>query len=87
MGVQVIGVHNNLPEAAVMMSCLEAGGFHPVLHNYHHATMESLSIIEFGGITITIPAQALHAARDYVLHCQNNPITDYDPIKPRRFGK
>lgn len=49
--------------------------------------MESLSIIAFGGISITVPMQELHAARDYVLHCQNNPMTDYDPIKQRRFGK
>lgn len=86
MRAVIFGRYNNLPEACVIFSVLEAGGFHPSFQNYHHAHISALQLIAFGGIILTLPEQELRSAKDFLADQQAAPITDFDPIKPRRFG-
>ena len=90
MGVVLFRNCNSLPEASVLFSCLEAGGFHPTFQNYNHANIAALQIIAFGGIGITIPQQELQEASAYIQFCEDSAIEaieDFDPIAERRFGK
>ena len=78
--------YNNLPAACVDFSTLEAGGFHPSFNNYHHAHVSALQLIAYGGIIIVIPEQEYRDAKSFLTDMQKTPLTDFDPIKPRRFG-
>ncbi len=78
--------YNNLPTACVDFSTLEAGGFHPSFNNYYHAHISALQLIAYGGIIIIIPEQEYHKALAFLKDMQQTPMTDFDPIAPRRFG-
>lgn len=78
--------YNNLPAACVDFSTLEAGGFHPSFNNYHHAHVSALQLIAYGGIIIIIPQQEYLEALIFLDEMQKSPLTDFDPIEPRRFG-
>ncbi|MEP3889752.1 MAG: hypothetical protein ABJN69_04745 [Hellea sp.] len=86
MKAVIFGQYNNLPEACVIFSVLEAGGFHPSFQNYHHAHIAALQLMAFGGIILLIPEQELLSAKKFLTDQQSAPITDFDPIRPRRFG-
>ena len=86
MRAVIFGQYNNLPEACVIFSVLEAGGFHPSFQNYHHAHIAALQLLAFGGIILIIPEQELVSAKKFLTDQQAAPITDFDPIKTRRFG-
>lgn len=86
MRAVIFGHYNNLPEACVIFSVLQAGGFHPSFQNYHHAHIAALQLLAFGGIILLIPEQELASAKIFLADQQSAPITDFDPITPRRFG-
>ncbi len=86
MSSVIFGRYNNLPEACVIFSVLEAGGFHPTFQNYHHAHIAALELIAFGGIILALPEQEFAEAKNFLDEQQATPITDFDPMKVRRFG-
>lgn len=74
---------NNPAEAIVLMNELEAGGFDPIMFDYHHGHIAIGNIMALGGFRIMLPEGQIECAREYI---QARPeITDYDPIPKRKL--
>lgn len=83
---KAFATYYELGRAAVAFSALEAGGFKPVFANYNHANMAAMHIIALGGITIMLPENKIADAADWIQFLKTQPLEDYDPITPRKFG-
>lgn len=69
---------NSPAEAVVIVSLLEAGGFHPSFKNYYHGFIAIGYLGALDGIHIMLPSQEIEEAKTYI-H-SDREITDYDPI-------
>lgn len=76
----------SIGEALVVVSALEAGGYHPVYHNYHHAHNAYLQMMAFGGLIVLIPEQEYEAAQAWIDHIKSVPETEHDPITEHKYG-
>lgn len=74
---------NNPTEAVVLMNELVAGGFNPVIFDYHHGHIAIGNIMALGGFRVMLPEQEIQAARDFVQ--ARREITNFDPIPQRYF--
>ena len=65
----------------VIFSRLQAGGFHPFIHNLEHGTVASAYILAFGGYDIWLPEEEIEEAKVWMSNI--DPVEDFDPIKDR----
>ena len=86
MSLVIFGKYMSIGKALVTFSALEAGGFHPTYHNYHHAHIAYMQMIAFGGLIIKIPEQEFEDAKAWIIHLQESPKLEGDDILERKFG-
>ena len=86
MGLVIFDRYNNIGEALVVFSALEAAGFYPSWENYHHAHIAYLQIIAFGGLIINLPKNEHEAAHTFLRQCKSLPKLEGDDLPNRKFG-
>jgi len=87
MALKRFSTHYDYGESLTVFAALEAGGFHPTFHAFEHTSIAIAFIDAFGGMQISLPEQEFQPAKNWLIYLYDNPITDFDPIKRRRFGK
>ncbi len=85
VGLVVFNRYNNIGDALIAFSALEAGGLHPSWHNYYHGHNALMEIIALGGCIIQIPAQEFQEARLHIANLQTQEIDDFDPLPSTRL--
>lgn len=65
----------------VVYSRLQAGGFHPFIHNLEHGTIASAYLLALGGYDIWLPEEEISEAKIWM--SQSHPTQDFDPIRER----
>ncbi len=78
--------YNNISEALVVFSALEAAEFHPSWHNYHHAHIAYMQMLAFGGLIILLPASEVQDAKAWLAYLGENPVQDGDDLPRRKYG-
>ena len=86
MSLVVFGHYMSIGEALVVNSALQAGGFQPSFHNYHHAYNNFLQMLTLGGLIILIPKQELNEAEKWIQQLRKNSINEATPITSRKYG-
>ena len=86
MGLVIFKRYNNIGEALVAFSALEAGGFHPVFHTYHQAYLNGLEMLALGGVIVSMPTNEVAPANEWLKSTQAIPLTG-DPIERQKYGR
>ena len=81
--VEHFSTHTTIGAAAVQVSQLAAGGFHPVLRDYHQCSVNPLHILAYDGVKIDLPAHEVEDAVAYVRACRDAVAPPGDAIPPR----
>ena len=87
MALRRFSTHYDYGESLTVFAALKAGGFHPTFHAFEHTSVAIAYIDAFGGMQISLPEQEFQPAKDWLIYLYDNPITDFDPIERRPFGK
>lgn len=85
MSATIFRRYLKIGEAEVAYSALQAGGFHPSFHNYHHAHYAYLEMIALGGIIVMLPKNEIHDAKEWLSYLQSRPNENYDPIFTQNY--
>ena len=79
----VLAMKTNRPaELLPTFARLQAGGFHPIIPNFHHGTLTAGYIMALGGFDICLPESEIEDAKVWMSDI--HPIDDYDPIAKRK---
>jgi hypothetical protein len=87
MSLVILKRYNNVGEALVAFSSLQAGGFNPSFHNYHHAHIAYLEMLAFGGLILLIPEQEYEHALTFVNSARAVEPLEFDPLPVRKYGR
>ncbi len=87
MALKRFSTHYDYGESLTVYAALKAGGFTPNFHAFEHTSVAIAYMDAFGGMQISLPEQEFQPAKEWLTYLYENPITDFDPIKRRHFGK
>ena len=87
MSLVILKRYNNVGEALVAFSSLQAGGFNPFFHNYHHAHIAYMEMLAFGGLILLIPEQEYEYALIFVNSARAVEPLEFDPLPVRKYGR
>jgi len=69
---------NNIPEAAVLKSRMEAAGLHPFIQNFEHAQMAHIDILALGGMNVLVPESEVEEATAIIRDQGEGEFVDTD---------
>ena len=78
---------DEVSQAMIVLTSLEAGGFNPEFLNYNHKTGDLLPALSQHGLTLMLPAAEFEDATAYLKKQQSNSTQEFGPIEKPKFGK